>query len=61
MKGWRTIVGNVLAGIALIGTAWGVDIDPATQADLLKGIGAATVIFNGIMRAITTGPIGTKD
>ena len=61
MKGWRTIGGNVIGGLALIGTAWGLDISPETQTALLEGIAAALVIFNGIMRVLTTGPVGTKD
>lgn len=60
MKGWRTIVGNVIGGLALIGAGFGLDVTPDQQTALIGGIGAAIGIFNTVMRFLTTTPIGKK-
>ena len=58
MKGWRTIVGNVV-GLLLLVLA-----DPRL-ADLMPGasqyIQYAIVGFNFVMRFLTTGAVGAKN
>jgi hypothetical protein len=58
MKGYRTIVVNVIALLALAATALlDIDVDADAQASIATGVLA---VVNIILRAVTTTPMGQK-
>lgn len=68
MKGYRTLIVNVLVALAGVLTAFGVVLPEdfaqqlATNADAAIGaVTALVALANLLLRAITTTPIGQKD
>ena len=61
MKGYRTLIVNVIAVVASMAGLYGIDIPAETQAEIATGIIALLGVVNLAMRAVTTTPIGKKD
>lgn len=55
LKGWRTIIGNVVILAVSLLSLWGVDVDADTQSKIIAGVFA---IFNVFMRTQTDTPVG---
>ncbi|TQV80310.1 hypothetical protein [Denitrobaculum tricleocarpae] len=61
MKGYRTVVMNVLMALAAIGAVFGIEIPPEDLDTVAAGIISAIGIINVVLRAMTTTPIGEKE
>ncbi|MCI5049523.1 MAG: hypothetical protein MRY32_04245 [Rickettsiales bacterium] len=58
MKGWRTVLFNILAAVMPVLETAGVDLGLEGQSLAFYGLGVA--IGNIVLRFLTTTPIGTK-
>lgn len=61
MKGYRTIIMNILMAIAAIGVIFGVEIDPNDMNKIATGMISGIGIVNLILRAITDTKMGEKE
>lgn len=61
MKGYRTIIANVIALLASIALMFGLEVTPEQQAELGTGLATLITVVNMILRSITTTPIGKAD
>ncbi len=60
MKGYRTIVVNILMAVASIVALWGIDIPPESIEAITTGGVAVFTVVNIILRGMTTTPVGEK-
>lgn len=61
MKGYRTIIVNVLMALASLGAFWGFEI-PAEQIEAIAtGLVTLFAVVNLVLRSITTTPVGKKE
>lgn len=58
MKGYKTIVFNIVTLAASLLATYGLDVTPETQADIATGIVSILGVGNMILRSVTTTPIG---
>ncbi len=58
LKGYRTLIVNVVAFFVAIGTMFGLDIAPEAQTEITVGVLA---VANIVLRFVTTTPIGDVD
>ena len=61
MKGYRTIITNVLMVVASVAAIWGIEIPPEMIEEVVSGIIAVIGLVNLFLRAITTTPVGQKE
>ena len=61
MKGYRTIIANILMAVVSIAAIWGIDIPAEAQQQIVTGIVAVIGVVNLILRSVTTTPIGRKE
>ena len=61
MKGYRTIIANVLMAIASILVLWGIEVTPEQIEVISTGIVTVFTVGNLIMRKLTTTPMGQKE
>lgn len=61
LKGYRTIIVNVLATGAAIAAVNGIDIPPDQLDNVATGIVSAMGIVNLFLRKITTTPVGRSE
>ena len=61
MKGYRTIIANVVMAFASIGVVAGIEIPPDTTLAVTNGIIAMYTVVNLVLRKFTTTPIGEKE
>lgn len=61
MKGYRTIITNVLMAIASILAIQGVEIPVDMVNNITTGIISAFAVINLILRKMTTTPMGEKE
>lgn len=61
MKGYRTIVTNIVMIIAALAALWGVDIPPEMQKEVVSGILSIFTLVNLLLRKMTTTPLGKKE
>jgi uncharacterized membrane protein len=61
MKGYRTIIVNILMLLASLGAIYGFEITAEQIDAVATGIVSIFAVVNVILRAITTGPIGSKE
>lgn len=65
IKGWRTIIFNVvMAGVVILTSVFGADIDQELVSENLDaidaGLSALLVLGNLFLRAITSSRVGSK-
>lgn len=58
MKGFRTVIANVLTALVSIAAIYGIDIPPEQVDEVALGIVSAFSILNVVMRSITNTPMG---
>lgn len=61
MKGYRTIVVNVLMFAMAMAANFGYEFSPDEQEIITGGIVGVFTLVNLVMRKLTTTPIGVKD
>ncbi len=66
LKGWRTIALALVSGlVGLLDVLDGIDLRPLVEALVpAKGVGAVMVVLAiafGVLRLVTTGPVGQKE
>ena len=61
MKGYRTIVFNVLGLLFGLLAMYGVDVSPEDQQSIGNGLVAILTVGNVILRSVTTTPLGSRE
>lgn len=61
VKGYRTIIVNILMLFASMAVIWGVDITPDDIDKIATGIVTVVTVVNLFLRKITTTPIGKSE
>lgn len=61
MKGYRTLIVNLIAVAASMAGIYGIDIPAETQAEIATGIVALLGVVNMVLRTVTTTPVGKKE
>lgn len=61
MKGYRTIIVNILMAVASIAVIWGIEIPPEQIDAIATGIVSVIGVVNLFLRGITTTPVGQKE
>lgn len=61
MKGYRTIIVNVLMAFASLAALKGIDIPPELVEEVATGIVGVFTLVNLFLRKITTTPMGQSE
>jgi hypothetical protein len=61
MKGYRTVIVNILMLVASVGVLWGIEITPEQIDSIATGLITVFTVANLILRAVTSTPIGKKE
>lgn len=61
MKGYRTIVSNVVMALAAVAAIWGLEIPPEDLDKVTTGIISAIGVVNLVLRSMTTTPVGKSE
>jgi len=59
MKGYRTIIANILMAVASIAGVYSIDITPDQVEGITTGIVSVIAVVNLILRAVTNTPVGS--
>lgn len=61
LKGFRTVIANVLTALASIAAVYGIEVPPEQVDEITIGIIAAFTVLNTVMRSVTNTPMGKAE